>query len=351
LHTSGTSYFHGKSNNMKRSILIFALSFILISSHSLSAQDTFSIVAVDSITGEVGSAGASCVNLFNTPFSDDTFIGVLFPGKGAINSQAYYIPANQDNATARMNAGDSPQEIIDWLIANDVQGNPTIRQYGIAAIVNGSPQAVGYTGTNTDDYKGHIAGTHYAIQGNILLGQEVLDSMEAQFLRAEGDLACKLMAALQGANVVGADTRCAPNGSSSLFAYVKVAQPDDNFGDPSFKVSVRTRNGDGIEPIDSLQVKFDAVKSCGASGVGVLADPDELFTIFPNPARDRITLQEKGSTGNSWSYTLINVAGVPLLAGNFSGMTTVQLAGISNGLYYLKVASDQGFFYHKIIKQ
>lgn len=314
------------------------------------AQDTFSIVAVDSITGEVGSAGASCVNLFNTPFSDDTFIGVLFPGKGAINSQAYYIPANQDNATDRMNAGDSPHEIIDWLIANDVQRSPTFRQYGIVALVNGSPQTAAYTGTNTDDYKGHIAGSHYAIQGNILLGQEVLDSMEAQFLRAKGDLACKLMAALQGANMVGADSRCAPNGSSSLFAYVKVAQPDDNFGNPSFKLSVRTRNGDEIEPIDSLQVKFDALKSCNSSSVSALVDPESHFDIFPNPAQDLLTIREKSFDANNWVFTLISVTGEPLQTGDFSGTATIQLTGLAKGMYFLKIASKEGFFFQKIIK-
>ena len=87
------------------------------------SQDTFSIVAMDPITGEVGSAGASCVDLDANNLPTDDFLGELFPGLGAINSQAYYIPANQANARARMNEGYTPSEIIEWLINNDVHAN------------------------------------------------------------------------------------------------------------------------------------------------------------------------------------------------------------------------------------
>ena len=82
---------------MKSLYLIYAFLFSFFTFH-LTAQDTFSIVAADSTSRVVGSAGASCVDLFNTGFSDDTFLGDLLPDTGAINSQAYYIPANQDNA-------------------------------------------------------------------------------------------------------------------------------------------------------------------------------------------------------------------------------------------------------------
>ena len=116
---------------MKTILFIFCLLFI--SSRVFFAQDTFSIVAVDSVTGEVGSAGASCVDLFQFGLPSDHFLGKLFPGIGAINTQAYYVPTNQNNATNRMDLGDSPSEIIDWLINNDVSGQPEIRQYGIAA--------------------------------------------------------------------------------------------------------------------------------------------------------------------------------------------------------------------------
>lgn len=257
------------------------LPLLLSTALSAAAQDTFSIVAIDSLTGEVGSAGASCVDLFQAGLPNDDFLGVLIPGVGAINTQAYYSTVNQNNATAQMQSGNSPSQIIQWLVANDVQGSPEIRQYGIAAFVNGSPEAAAYTGSSTNDYKNHIVGPNYSIQGNILLGQEVLDSMEARFLAEEGDLACKLMAALQGANMVGADTRCAPDGTSSLFAFLKVAQPNDPMASPSLLVSVRTHDNSGIEPIDSLQVLFNQIQLCGNSGLGELTHPNkQILKVF-----------------------------------------------------------------------
>ena len=212
-----------------RNITLSAL-FIITSIINGNSQDTFSIVAMDPITGEVGSAGASCVDLDAYNLPTDDFLGELFPGLGAINSQAYYIPANQENARARMNEGYTPSEIIEWLINNDVQNQPQFRQYGIVGKVGENIETAAYTGVATDDYKNDITGPNYSIQGNILLGEEVLNGMEAGFLNTEGDLACKLMGALQGANMVGADMRCTNNGTSSLFAFVKVAQPSDTFG-------------------------------------------------------------------------------------------------------------------------
>lgn len=300
------------------------------------AQDTFSIVALDSITGEVGSAGASCVDLFGTGYSDH-FLGDLIPGVGAINTQAYYLGGNQTNARTRMNAGDTPQEIIDWLVANDIQGNPDIRQYGVVGFVNGSPRSAAHTGVNTNDFKGHKVGPNYSIQGNILLGQQVLDSMEARFHAATGDLACKLMGALQGANMVGADTRCASNGSSSLFAFVKVSRPTDPYNAPSFLVSVRTHNNAGIEPIDTLQTLFDAVKNCNATGV---ADPQMApLQLFPNPAHDQISIALPDVADETITYTVCDARGKVLLTQVSGPQTTLAIGTLAPGIHLLRATS------------
>ena len=261
---------------MKKLLLII---FIILFVKDVISQDTFSIVAIDSLTGEVGSAGASCVDMFTTGIPTNDFLGQLIPDLGAINTQAWYIPSNQTNATNRMNMGDTPSQIIDWLVVNDVQSTPELRQYGIVAMVNGSPQAAAYTGTSTDNYKNHIIGDNYSIQGNILLGQEVLDSMEARFMNESGDLTCKLMAALQGANMAGADTRCSGNGTSSLFAFIKVAQPTDMFGSPSFNISVRTHSNSNIEPIDSLQIMFNISHNCSSLNISENHSFRELIKV------------------------------------------------------------------------
>jgi uncharacterized Ntn-hydrolase superfamily protein len=332
---------------MNKKIIFLLILTSALWSQVAQSQDTFSIVAVDPVTGEVGSAGASCVDLFQSPFSNDDFISQLVPGVGAINSQAYYIPANQENATARMNAGDTPEQIIQWLINNDVSSEPDYRQYGIAALINGVPATAGHTGASTDDYKGHIVGSNYAIQGNILLGQAVLDSMQARFLNETGDLACKLMAALQGANMVGADSRCSTNGTSSLFAFVSVAQPNDIFGSPSFRVSVRTADNAGIEPIDSLQSKFDLVHNCNAVGIAETPQFDHSFSLYPNPSKHQLTVTNQNN--KTYKLYLISNTGEEVYTDTLNKKKNIDVSKFSKGIYFLKIMNGKDIFVKKIV--
>jgi len=238
------------------------ITIIFLVFRTVLAQDTFSIVAIDSVTGEIGSAGASCVGYTGTYPHGAQIISDLHPGIGAIHTQAYWLSANQQNARTRMLAGDAPQQIIDWLVQNDAQSNPLIRQYGIVDYNNGHPRSAAYTGANCQAWKGHTAGISYAIQGNILLGQHILDSMQSRFLSTPGPLALKLMAALQGAKTIGADSRCAsPYQSSSLSAFVRVARPTDTQGNFYLDLWMSyPQNWSGAvpqDPIDSLQLMFD----------------------------------------------------------------------------------------------
>ena len=224
---------------MKRLLfyLIISTTCILVS------QDTFSIVAVNLATGEVGSAGASCI-------AGSIIISDIHPGVGAIHTQSYWNQSNQDSASSLMDLGYSPEEIIDWLIENDAQNNPSIRQYGIIDLIDDGRSA-GFTGENCFDYKNHILGQTYAIQGNILLGQEILDSMEIAFISTYGTLDEKLIAALLAANVPGADTRCLPYGTPALSAFIRMAKSEDE--NDSFFMDINVQScPTNLSPIDSL---------------------------------------------------------------------------------------------------
>jgi uncharacterized Ntn-hydrolase superfamily protein len=296
------------------------------------AQDTFSIAAVDPLTGEVGSAGASCVNLFLAGIADPGFLAQQLPGVGSINTQSFYLAGNQVNAMARMQAGDTPEEIMAWLAANDVQGNPTQRQYGVAMLQGSGSAAAGYTGTNCLSHAEHLTGPNYAIQGNILLGPGILTSMEQNFLNTQGTLADKLMAALQGANVVGADTRCAANGTSSLFAFLEVAQPGDPFDQPSLSLGVRL-GSTSVEPIDSLQVLYDAWLITSSI-------PDRgqapVLQLAPNPVRDKLVVL--GAPGPFNAVLLFDVHGrrveLPVAPGQVQRLE-LDVATLAPGLYHL----------------
>ena len=103
---------------------------------------------------------------------------------------------------------------------------------------SGNVRTAGFTGNLADDYKEDRQGTTYSIQGNILLNQSVIDNMEYNFLNTEGSLAEKLMAAMQGANFPGADSRCLDEGTSSATAFLVVYDPEDLPNQPSLALNI-----------------------------------------------------------------------------------------------------------------
>ena len=277
--------------------------YLLFVPFYLMAQDTFSICAVDPVTGQVGSAGATCITSFQT---SAIIISDVHPGVGVVHTQASYLLPNQSLARSYMNMGWSPQQIVDSVTANDVLSNSSIRQYGVVTLDSGGRSA-GFTGINCSNYKNHITGPTYAIQGNILKGQQILDSMESRFLNTPGSLACKLMAALQGAKVVGADTRCAPYGISSFSAFIRVANPGDSIGHYFLDLTINTYPF-LKEPIDTLQKLFDSWGGCGATYVSSgISRPGIKF--FPNPVSDFLHLE---SASEIKSVEIISSTGVML---------------------------------------
>ena len=112
----------------------------------LNGQHTFSIVAADPTSKEVGSAGATCLdNIILNGEEGALTISDIIPGKGAINTQAWWSPFNMSAALDRMESGDSPEEIIDWLKLNDNSsggGNINDRQYGIVDINNNTLSSI-----------------------------------------------------------------------------------------------------------------------------------------------------------------------------------------------------------------
>ncbi len=254
------------------------------------SQDTFSIVVVDSTSGEVGSAGCSCLQAPNPPMGC-LIISDVIPGRGAVHTQAMWNDYNQKAAHEYLDQGTLPTEMLDNLTASDETGDSTIRQYGVAMFDgNGSPQTGAFTGVGCGNYKGHRLGSYYSIQGNILLGGQILDSMEARFVRAKGPLYDRLMACLQGANVPGADSRCLGEGVPGQSAFIRVAKPTDNKDTLYMDLRVISRP-DSMSPIDSLQTLFDAWKVEHPVLNAVNEIEELLVRIYPNPAHAVCNIQ------------------------------------------------------------
>ncbi|MCA9728356.1 MAG: DUF1028 domain-containing protein [Candidatus Eisenbacteria bacterium] len=247
-------------------LVTYALSLVSVRD----AAATFSICAVDLETGEVGSAGASCI-------SGSIILSDVHPGVGVVHTQSYYNSQNQQYARTLMNQGYAPAAIIDSLVAHDAQGNPGIRQYGVVDLVDGGRSAA-FTGSSCIDWKGHLTGMTYSTQGNILLGPEVIGDMEAAFVSTDGTLADRLMAALQAAKRPMADTRC--TNKSAISAFLRVGRPGDPTNDLYLDLNVNNTSG-STDPIDVLQGLYDDWKAT-SDVPEVTADPS-VFLRAPSP--------------------------------------------------------------------
>ena len=318
---------------MKNQLLLLLLIFNL----NAYGQHTFSIAAVDSITNEIGSAGATCLG------SEDgaLYVSDIVLNVGAINTQAWWTTVNQNAARQKMEEGLSPQEIIDWLIANDNPsqgGDSTDRQYGIVDLNDGSPRSAAHTGINNFDVKGQRTGANYAIQGNILLSEEVLDDMELAFINTAGSLSTKLMAALQAAKRPGADSRCLNMGISSASAYLRVAQPTDTnsaYGNLWLDINTWLDSGEFTgDPIDEVQRKFDEFNQ----SVSTIEITEGDIRVFPNPTTGQFTLESKNALISKIEF--YNVLG-SLVGAKYinSGSSTynLNLDGLVAGQYILSV--------------
>lgn len=309
---------------------LFAFAF---ATNALS-QDTFSIVAVDSLTGEIGSAGASCLDNLQFPGSNGAIIiSNILPGRGAIHTQAQWNATNQNTARAKMLEGLAPAAVVDWMKTHDAGFSANTRQYGVVDFSPaGNPRSAAFTGTNCLDWKGHRTGPNYSIQGNILLGPQILDSMEAHFLAATGTLADRLMYALQGAKVVGADTRCTANGTSSLSAFVRVAKPSDPANQFYLDLNVPSLPAK-MEPIDSLQRLYDQWKTSAAPEPAAA-----VAKVFPNPTFDQISVVLEHAKG---VFELYDSTGRLVFSKDIApGMNILSPEGLIPGLLLAKITAN-----------
>lgn len=265
------------------------------------AHATFSIVAVDTVNGVVGGAGASCID--NCQIIND-----LIESVGAIHTQAYWLQANKSYARLLLSQGLSPDSIIVLLVANDAGGTPEYRQYGVTTLSGhggGLGASAAFTGGATTPWAGHITGPGYAIQGNILISDSVIIDMEAAFLAADGPLEEKLMAAMEAAKRPGADERCIYAGKSAISAFIKVVRPGDG-GTPSLYEIVPTTTG-STDPIDVLHAQYDT------------------WRITQSAHADSTTVATGASVldGDGQASTTITVA-----PRNWSGDTPVQIDSV-----------------------
>jgi uncharacterized Ntn-hydrolase superfamily protein len=158
---------------------------------------TFSIVAADPATGEVGVAVASRF------FAVGTVVPHARAGVGAVATQSYANTSFGPHGLSLLSHGNTPEKVLEVLLGNDKGRNK--RQVGL---VSASGAAASYTGTSCNAWAGGRSGPNYAVQGNILTGEEVVAAMERAFLSTTGrPLGARLFAAIEAGDAAGGDSR------------------------------------------------------------------------------------------------------------------------------------------------
>jgi uncharacterized Ntn-hydrolase superfamily protein len=160
------------------------------------ATGTFSIVARDAATGELGMGVQS--KSLGVGSRTITVVG----GLAAIAHQATSNPMYGALGVDLLRAGLPPQQALDIVVRGD-EGRES-RQVGIVDIHG---RTASWTGKSPQDWKGHRCGVDYCAQGNILVGPEVVDAIARSFESSKGPLAERLLAALDAAQAAGGDAR------------------------------------------------------------------------------------------------------------------------------------------------
>lgn len=147
---------------------------------------TFSIVALDASTGEVGCAVQSRY------FAVGNVVPWARAGVGAVATQAAGVAVFGPRILDLLAGGLGPADAIAQVLATD-DGRET-RQLGVV-VADGT--AAAHTGSECSAWAGHRTGPSYAVQGNILAGEPVVAEMERAYLATGGSLAERLVAALE----------------------------------------------------------------------------------------------------------------------------------------------------------
>lgn len=174
---------------------------------------TFSIVAFDPVNQDWGVAVASKF------FAVGSAVPWAKAGVGAVATQAFANTSFGPRGLLILEQGADAGTAASVLTASD-----TGRAYRQVGIVDAKGNAATFTGTKCNAWAGGVTGVNYACQGNILAGEKVVQAMAKAFETSKGELAERLLAALEAGDAAGGDSR----GRQS--AAILVVRPKGGYG-------------------------------------------------------------------------------------------------------------------------
>ena len=264
-----------------------------------SASATWSIIIIDTNTREIAVGSATCLTSFDLLRG----LPVVRVDVGAAAAQSA-IDSNGANRVRIWNGlinGDDPAAILALLASVDPSHQN--RQYGIVDVQG---RAITFTGTQCGQFASGLTGRSgslvYAIQGNVITGQPVLDQAEAAVLTTPGGLPEKLMAAMEAARAMGGDGRCScgsdPDGcgsppptfvKSAHIGFMVVARRGDTDGMCSvagcatgpyyMKFNVANQQASAPDPVIQLRERFDVWRT---TLIGVPDQVESRMVVIPS---------------------------------------------------------------------
>lgn len=177
---------------------------------------TFSIVARDPGTGDLGVAVQSHY------FAVGSSVTWAEPGVGAVATQSFVDRGYGAKGLALMATGIAPADALAQLVAADKAAR--VRQVGM---VDATGRAAAHTGDNCVDFAGHHVGDGYTVQANLMGNDKVVPAMQTAYESAKGDLAERMLAALDAAQAVGGDIRGCQSAAILIVSGNKTDKPWD----------------------------------------------------------------------------------------------------------------------------
>ena len=195
---------------------------------------TYSIVARDATTGDLGVAVQSHW------FAVGSVVTWAEPGVGAVATQSFVEPKYGRLGLELMRSGKSAPDALATLLASDEARD--VRQ---VAMVDAQGRVTAHTGAKNIPAAGHIVGQNYSVQANLMLNDKVWPAMSHAFENTKGDLADRMLAALDAAQSAGGDIR----GKQSAALLVVRGKASGTLTDRIFDVRV----DDSKEPLKELR--------------------------------------------------------------------------------------------------
>jgi uncharacterized Ntn-hydrolase superfamily protein len=217
------------------SILFLVVSLFTFAQEVSRPVHTYSIVARDPETGEMGVAVQSHW------FSVGSIVSWAEAGVGAVATQSFVDPAYGMLGLALMRTGKTAPQALAAVIASDP--GESVRQ---VAMIDASGNVSAHTGKKCIPAAGHFVGKNFSVQANLMLNDKVWPAMAKAYENASGDLADKMLAALDAAESVGGDIR----GKQSAAILVVSA---NNTGRPWMDRKIDLRVEDHAEPLKELR--------------------------------------------------------------------------------------------------